>query len=154
MSRGFRINMSVPELGQALGQISAYDGKAALGIENAVQSSTKAIGAGMRRRAPVKTGNLKKKIRTRFGRNKFGRGTIQGEAAAVTPYAHLVEFGAKATVVRPKTKKAMTIDAFGYRRYAKVANIPIRRERPFARPSFEDEKPNLIRAIGEAVKKP
>lgn len=146
--------MSVPELGQALNQINAFDGKSALGIENAVQDSTKAIGAGMRRRAPVASGKLKKKIRTRFNRSKFGRGLIQGEAAAVTPYAHLVEFGAKATVVRPKTKKALAIDAFGYRRYATKANIPTRRERPFARPAFEDEKPNLIRAISEAVKKP
>ena len=154
MARGFRVNFSVPELGQALSQISAYDGKAALGIENAVQNSTKAIGAGMRRRVSVKTGKLKKRIKTRFGRNKFGRGAVHGEAAAVTPYAHLVEFGARATVARPKAKKAMAIDAFGYRRFATVANIPARRERPFARPAFEDEKPNLIRAISEAVKKP
>ena len=154
MSRGFRINMSVPELGAAINSISAYDGKAALGIENAVQSSTKAIGAGMRRRVSVKTGTLKKRIRTRFSRGKFGRGLIQGEAAAVTPYAHLVEFGAKAVTVRPKKAKALAIDAFGYRRYATQAVIPARRAKPFARPAFEDEKPNLVRAIAEAVKKP
>lgn len=154
MSRGFRVNMSVPELGRALQQISAYDGKAALGIENAVHSSTKAIGVGARQRVSVKTGNLKKKIRTRFSRNKYGRGLTEGAVAGVTPYAHLVEFGAKATVVKPKTKKALAIDAFGYRRYAKKAHIPKRAEHPFMRPAFENEKPNLIRNIAEAVKKP
>lgn len=149
--RGFRVDFKVPELGAALNQINAYDGKARLGIENAVRHSTKEIGAGMRRRVSVKTGNLKKRIKTRFSRNKFG-GSVQGEAAAVTPYAHLVEFGAKATIVRPKNKKALAIDAYGYRRYAMKAVIPARRARPYARPAFEDEKPNLIRAISEAVK--
>ena len=150
--RGFRVNFSVPELGQALDQINKYDGKSRMGIENAVQNSTKAIGTGMRQRVSVVSGRLRKRIRTRFSANKYGRGLIEGAAAAVTPYAHLVEFGAKATIVRPKNKKALAIDAYGYRRYATKAVIPARRARPYARPAFEAEKPNLIRAISEAVK--
>ena len=163
MSRGFRVNFSVPELGQALNQINAYDSRSRLGIENAVQGSTKAIATGMKSRVPVKSGKLKKRIKSRFSVNKFGKGVIQGEAAAVTPYAHLVEFGAKGTVIKPKNKKALRFvgDAgmlegsggqYGFK-FAASVTIPARKAKPYARPAFEAEKPNLIRAIGEAVKK-
>ena len=158
MARGFRVNMSVPELGQALNKIDAYDGKSRQGIENAVQNSTKAISAGARRRVPVKTGRTKKSITSRFSRNKYGRGLVEGESVTKQPHAHLLEFGARATVSTPKTKKAMKIGYSGtgvsLKYFAARANIPARRPRPFMRPAFEDEKPNLIRAIGEAVKKP
>ena len=147
MSRGFRVNMSVPEIGKTLDQLSVYDGKARLRVEQTIQQSTKAIGAGAKQRVPVRSGKLKKKIGTRFEK----RGAT-GVVAAKTPYAHLVEFGAKAAVVKPVNKKAMRIDANGIRRFATEVSIPARAERPFLRPAFENEKPTLIRNLAEAVK--
>ena len=158
MARGFRVSFSVPELGEAIQKIGAYNTKAAQRIEDAVESSTRAIAAGERQRVPVRTGRLKKKITSRFTRK-----TASGVAIARTPYAHLVEFGAKAATAKPKKAKALKIvdkgilegtgGSFGAS-FAGSAKIPRRRARPFARPAFEAEKPNLLRKIAEAVKRP
>lgn len=152
MSRGFRINFSVPELSKTLSQISAYDGKTAIKIENAVRGSTKNICSGAKKRVPVRTGALKKSISSQFDQR-----TVTGYVAARKPHAHLVEFGARAAKTVPDTKKALKIPwlggmGVGGTYFAKSANIPARRERPYMRPAFEDEKPNLIRKIKEAVK--
>lgn len=158
MARGFRVSMSVPELGEAIHKIGAYNTKAAQRIEDAVESSTRAIAAGERQRVSVRTGRLKKAISSRFTRK-----TVSGLAIARKPYAHLVEFGAKAATAKPKKAKAMKIvdkemvagtgGQFGTA-FASSAHIPSRRARPFARPAFEAEKPNLLRKIAEAVKNP
>jgi pectin methylesterase-like acyl-CoA thioesterase len=148
--RGFQVNFSVPELSEAIAQIGAYDGRTAAKVEKAVQTATKNIGAGARRRVPVKSGDLKKSISTRFDSK-----SITGYVAARKPHAHLVEFGAKGATEKPETKKALKIPSPGLgvaSMYAASADIPARREHPYMRPSFEDEKPNLIRGVKEAVK--
>lgn len=147
MSRGFVISAKVPELSKTLSQISAYDGKTLLKIENAVESSGKAIAAGERRRIPVSSGKTKKRIRTRFSRK-----TITSIIATKSSIAHLLEFGTKAHIILPKKKKVMAIDTMGYRSFRKRVAHPGSRARPFARPAFEDEKPNLIRKLRNAVK--
>jgi HK97 gp10 family phage protein len=150
--RGFQLNFSVPELGEAIRKVGAYDTKTAQKIENQVNKSTKNIGVGARRRVPVRSGYLKKRILSRFDAR-----SITGYVAAKAPHAHLVEFGAKGATERPDTKKALKIPwrggmGVGGEYYAKSADIPARREHPFMRPAFEDEKPNLIRGIKEAIK--
>lgn len=144
--RGFRVTMAVPEIQQALDQISIYDTKSALRVEQAIATSTKAIGAGAKQRVSVHTGKLKKKISTRF-ENKGATGVV----SAKTPYAHLIEFGAKSAVERPKTKKVLKLYSPGAIFFSKIAHIPARAPRPFMRPAFEDEKPNLISELEKAV---
>lgn len=146
MARGFYVNFKVPELDQALKNMSKYNGKTALKVEGVVQSSTKAIKNGATMRIHSVSGNLKKRTTYSFNKQKI-TGTIRSRS----PVAHLVEFGAKATVVKPSKKKALTIDQFGNRNYAKEAHIPKRAERPYMRPAYEDEKPNMIRGLREAV---
>ena len=152
MSRGFRVYFDVPELEQTLGQLKAYDGKAALKVEEAVSTSTKNIAKGARQRVPVRSGKLKKSIRSRFDKR-----AVTGYVQARQPHAHLVEFGAKGATVEPKSKKALKIPwsggmGVGGTYFAASAKIPARKERPFMRPAFEDEKPELIKALKEAVK--
>jgi len=143
MAGGFRVNFSVPELSDAISSLSAFDGKSAAKVEDAISSSTKAIAKGAKNRVPVRTGALKKKISSRFD-----KGSLTGYVSAKTPYAHLVEFGAKAASIKPVTKKALLFKGG----YSAKANIPARAARPYMRPSFEEEKPNLIRNVKEAVK--
>ena len=148
--KGFRVNFSVPELSQTISQIDAYDGRTAAKVEKAVQTSTKNIGAGARRRVPVRSGDLKKAISSRFDSK-----SITGYVAARKPYAHLVEFGAKGAAEKPEKKKALQIPSPGIGLAdisATKAQIPARREHPYMRPSFEDEKPKLIQGVKEAVK--
>lgn len=149
--RGFQINFSVPELSEAINKIGSYDGKTALKIENQVQTSGKNIRGGAVRRVRVRTGYLKKHISTRFDKK-----TITSFISAKAPHAHLVEFGAKAAVTKPDTKKALKIPWRGMgvegMYFAKSAQIPQRKAYPYMRPAFEAEKPNLIRGLKEAVK--
>lgn len=153
--RGFYVNFKVPELKQALTDIQKYDTKTAMRIEAAVSSSTKAIGKGARSRVPVKTGDLKKSIRTSFNTQK-----VEGTISAKQHYAHIVEFGGKATTIKSKKPMKFIGDAemfagtggqFGIT-FARQVSIPKRRERPYMRPAFEAEKGNLIKNITEAVK--
>ncbi|HBR33188.1 MAG TPA: hypothetical protein DD734_01030, partial [Firmicutes bacterium] len=104
MSRGFRVYFDVPELEQTLGQLKAYDGKTALKVEEAVSASTKNIAKGARQRVPVRSGKLKKSIRSRFDKR-----AVTGYVQARQPHAHLVEFGAKGATVGPDSKKALKI---------------------------------------------
>lgn len=147
MGRGFYVKFDVPEIQNTLNQVSSYKGKTLSKIENAVQRSTKAIRKGAVSRIHSETGKLKKKTTSSFDKK-----TVTGTIRSKSPVAHLVEFGAKATTVTSKSKKALTIDEFGNRNYARKANIPVRRARPYMRPAFEDEKPTLIRGLEDAVK--
>ncbi len=143
---GFRVNFSVPELGEAIAKVGAYNGKSRLRIETVVEKSTKNIATGVRRRA---VGSLKKKTSSRFDRK-----TVTGYVSVKSPIAHLVEFGAKAATEKPSKKKALKIPSPGLGvadMYAKSAHIPKRRENPYMRPSFEDEKPDFVKGLKEAV---
>lgn len=126
MAKGFYVNFKVTELNDVLKDMGKYDAKTAMKIEAAVSTSTKAIGKGARQRVAVDSGDLRKSIRTSFNTQK-----VTGTISAKQYYAHFVEFGAKAVPSR---------------------NIPKRSERPYMRPAFEQEKPNLIKAVTEAVK--
>lgn len=144
--RGFYVNFRVPEIHQAIAQIGAYNGKARRKIENAVSQSTKAIKKGALRRIHNHSGYTKKHTVSSFNKNK-----IEGAIRAKSPHAHLAEFGHKGGIAKPRSKKAMVIDEFGLRRYAKSARIPAVKERPFMRPAYEDEKPHLLSELKEAV---
>lgn len=150
MSGGFRVNVKVPELNETIAKIGRYDGKTALKVEEAISNSTKAIGRGAKSRVHSVTGNLKKAITTKFTKN-----TCTGEIYTKSPkgnHSHLIEFGVKASTSKPKAKKVMAIDVQGQRFFRKKTSIPARSARPFMRPSFEDEKPNLIANVIKAVK--
>lgn len=126
MARGFYVNFNTPEIKNVLGNLAKYDAKTALKIEDAVRNSTKAISQGAKQRVPVRTGNLKKSIRYSFNTYK-----CEGTVKAKEFYAHLAEFGAKAVPDR---------------------DIPERKENPYMRPAFENEKTSLIRNLTDAVK--
>ncbi|MEG0798700.1 MAG: HK97 gp10 family phage protein [Acidaminococcaceae bacterium] len=147
MSGGFRVNVKVPELNDAIAKLGTYSGKMALKVEEAISDSTKSIGQGAKNRVPVARGTLKKSIRT-----KFNKKTCTGEVYAKAQHAHLIEFGVKASIAKPTDKKVMAIDVQGQRFFRRKANIPARSARPFMRPAFEDEKPNLIRNVEKAVR--
>lgn len=144
----FYAKVTSNELTKALGSISAWDGKTRLGIENALQDGTKDIARGARQRVSQRTGRLKKSIKTGFNR-RIPEGTLR----AKTPYAHIVEFGAKAHMVRPKNKKALTIFADGMVLLRKRARIPAQKGRPFIRPSFEAEEPKIVSNMKKVLNK-
>lgn len=124
--RGFRVNFSCPELQDVLRNMDRYNTRQAVKIEQAVSISTKNIAKDARQHVPIRTRKLKRSIRSSFDVRK-----IQGTVKAKEFYAHFIELGAKASPIH---------------------NIPARPAKPFLKPAFDAEKPNLIRAIIEAVR--
>lgn len=147
MAGNFRVNVKVPELESAMSKIGAYNGKMALRVEEAISNSTKAIGRGARNRVRSVSGTLKKSIKTKF--NKKG---CYGEIYSTAPHAHLIEMGVKRSKVEAGKGKFLPLSVGENVFFRKKATIPARPARPFLKPAFEEEKPNLIRNIEKAVK--
>ena len=97
----FTVKVPEGELSKAIGQISAWDGKSRLRVEGALRRGTSGVAREARQRVPVRTGKLKKSIKTRFSAVK-----LEGQVYSNVPYAHLVEFGSRAHTVKPQKKKA------------------------------------------------
>lgn len=136
------------DLTKTMSAISAWDGKTRLAIENELQSSTKNIARGAKQKAAQRSGKLKKSIKSGFDRRK-----PEGQVKAKTPYAHIVEFGAKAHTVKAKNKKALTISSGDGVLLRKSAKIPARKGRPFIKPAFDEEEPKLISHIKKVLNK-
>lgn len=139
---GFRVHVDNSDITKALERIQLYSKKMPLAVENAVSGSAKAIARGGKQRVRVKSGKLKKSIGSSFDLKK-----CEGKAFVKMPHAHLIEFGAKASVAKPKAKKALKING----KFFGKAKIPERRAFPFMKPAYEEEKPALLKKIKEAV---
>lgn len=147
MAGNFRVNVKVPELENAISKIGAYNGKMALRVEAAISKSVKAVGRGAKRRAAFDGGYLRKSIRTSFNFK-----TCVGKVSAYAPHAHLIEFGVKRSKVEAGKGKFLPLSVGENVFFRKKATIPARPARPFMKPAFEEEKPNLIRNVERAVK--
>ena len=66
----FYAKVTSNDLTKALSDISAWDGKTRLAIENVLQDSTKNIARGAKQKAAQRSGKLKKSIKTGFDRRK------------------------------------------------------------------------------------
>lgn len=141
-----KITPAKTELREAINSISAYDGKARLRIENAVETTVKEMSRAAKALAPVKSGTLKKSVFWSFKRKE-----VVGYFGAKVPYAHLIELGAKASTEKPTDKKALMINASYVLRYSMSAKIPARRAHPFIGPAYEQGRPAFIRRLKEAV---
>jgi HK97 gp10 family phage protein len=114
----------------------------------AVREASGEIRKKMKALAPVDFGLLKKSIKNVMRTGKVGPYAVIGPAHGFkqvvrmdgrnvasdpTKYAHLVEFGTQAHIIRPENAKALTIDA----NLASNAVHPGSRPRPFMRPAYD-----------------
>lgn len=143
----FYVTAKCPELEAAISQLSAYDGRTAKRIEDAVESSTKAISQGAKSRVAVRSGKTKKSITSKFNRQK-----ITGEVYTKRPTAHLLEYGTRAHDIPKDTPGKTSKPLYFKGGFVQKVHHPGAGARPFMRPSYEDERPRLIRKISEAVK--
>lgn len=148
MAYTFYVKADNSELSRAIRSISAFDGKTRLRVENTVRKGTQAIGRDARKKAPVRSGGLRKSIRTSFKKN-----TVTGEVKAYAPHAHLLEYGVKSAVAVPKEKKALRIVDGAAARYAVRAKIPARRAHPFMKPAYDAHEGDILNDVEKAVKK-
>ena len=141
----FTVQVENGELAAALGSINAWDGKTRLAVEAALKKGTDRILRQARQRAAVRTGAMKKSLKQSFSATK-----LEGRVYSNKPYAHLVEYGAKAASVRPKRKKALR---FSNGDFSMKANIPRRDPKPFMKPAYDYCAPDIIKEIKKAVGK-
>lgn len=84
-----------------------------------------------KRRAPVKTGNLRRSIH-------LGRVTARSaETIAGANYAAFVEFGTKPHEIRPRTKRVLRWKSGGSYRYARRVQHPGTRAQPYMIPGAQ-----------------
>lgn len=143
------------QVSTAINQLSAYDGKARLKVEEIIRKSTLAIRRGASQRAARRSGELKRSIKTRFSRTN-----LQGQVYTQLRYAHLIELGTKAHTIKPKTKntakpkKAMRFTDGAKTVFAKRAYVKGITAKPFLRPAYDYIAPDIVKQITKAVSKP
>lgn len=141
-------------LSDCLKDISKYNARCRLAVENALRKGTKQVAKGARRRVPVESGGLKKSITSSFKTT-----TLVGYARAKKPHAHLIEFGAKGTVARPKKRSVMTFHRNKWKNYTgnktilnfEKVNIPTRRARPFMIPAFKENESKIVADVKKGL---
>lgn len=151
----FVITAKSEGLGECLKDISKYNARCRLAVEDALRRGTKQVAKGARRRVPVDSGGLKKSITSSFKTT-----TLVGYARAKKPHAHLVEFGAKGVDnVRPKKGKYLRIPTSELTRYkgnakyifVKSVDIPERKPRPFMIPAFRDNESKIVADVKKGL---
>jgi len=143
--KNFYVNFELRGWDRAIKEINKYDTRTAMKIEDAISKSTKAIRKGAANRIHNVSGDLKKHTTSSFNKLK-----LEGTVRAKSPTAHLVEFGAKAVVMKAKDT-VMINDTYGIRRYFVEAHIPARAAHPFMAPAYNDQRPILIKDLKDAV---
>ena len=143
----FTVKVPAGELSRAIKQIKAWDGRTRLRVENALRKGTRLVRREAMQRVPKDTGRLRKSLKTRFSSSK-----LEGQVYSMEPHAHLVEFGARAVIIRPKRKKALRIPlADGYK-FTKIAVVPKRAGKPFLKPAYDSVEPQIIQDVKKALR--
>ena len=147
MAKSFWVSTNITaEVKKALGDITKYDADTRQRLDGVVRDMTGRVFEGAVSRVPKKTGKLAGSIKQEFRPTPHG---LQGYVKAMDPIAHIIEFGAAGSVVIPIRKKALHPGAEGW--FAAYAIIPQRAAHPFMKPAMDAVRPELERAVKEAV---
>lgn len=119
----------------------------------AINAGARVLRDEARMRAPVKSGELRAGIRVKSSNVKNGTitGGITTAGTKAKPgawYAHFVEFGTAAHVIRAKPGKFL---AFGGGLYTQV-NHPGARAQPFMRPALDAKGQAAVQAVADKVR--
>ncbi|MDR2006913.1 MAG: HK97 gp10 family phage protein [Acidaminococcales bacterium] len=139
------VSVEIEGLQEALDAVKWYDQNANQKLRAVIADGVKAISRGARQRIPVKTGGLKKSIRTRMYTD---RGVV-GYVRAHKPHAHLVEFGTQGHQTIEKGKRYRI---GGNIRTGKPVFVKGAPARPFMVPAYEQEKPRIEAEVAKVLK--
>lgn len=147
MAKSFWVHTNISEeVRKALGDITQYDEATRQRLTDVIRGKTGDVFNKAVQMAPKPTGHLASTIVEEFQPTAHG---LQGFVKAKSHVAHLVEFGARGTVVVPVRKKALHPGASGW--FAAHATIPQRAAHPFMKPAVDAVIPSLESAVREAV---
>lgn len=144
----FDVKVSNAELTKVINQINAYDGKTRLGVEKAMRTGTRRIQRDAAARIHNRTGRLKQSLKASFSTTK-----LEGSVYAKAKYAHLVEFGAKAIMIKVKRSKDMKFTTHKGTVYAEEVHIPKRSPKPFLKPAYDKNASSIVSDVKKAVRK-
>lgn len=127
-------------------------------VKSALRQAVKVVALEAKRQVPVGTGALrasirygvdrKKETRMPFGYVKAGPSEEGDEPKGKKTafYAHMVEFGTQAHVIRAKNSRALAVGV-------DVVHHPGSKARPFMRPAFDATRQAALQAFANQVKK-
>lgn len=120
-------------------------------LRNALRAGANEFKKAAKAQVPVKSGALRKSIRVktsaRKGRWRLKATVVAGNAEAY--YAHMVEFGTAAHMIKPA--KAKSLFFLGQAREA--VEHPGAQAKPFMRPAFDSGSEAAINAFADSVRK-
>ncbi len=147
MAKTFWVTTNVTaEVKKALGDVTKYDKDTQQRLDGVVRDMTDRVFKEAVSRVPKKSGKLASSIKQEFRPTPHG---LQGYVKAMDHLAHIIEFGAAGAVVVPARKKALHPGAAGW--FAAHAIVPRRTAHPFMRPAMDAVRPDLEKAVKEAV---
>lgn len=151
MANSMRISMEIEGLDQAIKKLKIYDSNSLKKIEKAISKAGRNIRDGAKIRVPIRTGTLKDSINARFSSAKL-QSVIKADYRKA-PHAHLIEYGARETIIAPKKKKFIKFTVAGDTVFTKKPiKIPERKPRPFMNPAFQEKKPKVESEIKKILK--
>lgn len=119
----------------------------------ALRAGARVIIKDARKRVPVKTGLLRRRgfiTKAAKGRRNeivLTLGTRGGKNAPW--YAHLIEFGTKPRTI--KARKAVLVNPESGQVFGKTVEHPGTRAKPFFRPALDENKTEVLEAIGKKL---
>lgn len=143
------VTASAKSIREAINKIAWYDAKSRLGLENAINNTTRRMAYRAKSKVPRGRGVLRNSIYS-----SMKKGLLRGEFGARKPHAHLIEYGTKAYTVKPKNKKVLRIiDQNVIRFTSKTITIPAKPARPFIEPAYKAEEPKFLANVEKVLKK-
>ena len=121
--------------------------------KKALRQGVNVFTAAARALAPVKTGSLRKSIKTKSLRGKPGVPVFA--TYTTSKYAHLVERGTSQHLIQAGTKRGVDtgkkVLANGGIIYGKSVNHPGSKMRPFMRPAFDENTDKAIEVFRQTL---
>ena len=119
-------------------------------LASALRAGLREIEAAAKANVPVKSGALQKSIKVRV-RNKKDRWRLKGVVVAGNKeayYAHMVEFGTAAHLIKPKSRKSLFIAGV----MRELVEHPGAAPHPFMRPAFDAANEAAVNAFADKAR--
>lgn len=116
-------------------------------LRGAMRAGQKVILEAAKANVPVKSGALRDslKIKTSTRKGKASATLVAGDKRAF--YAHMVEFGTAAHMIKPKKAKSLFFAGLA----RQVIDHPGAGQQPFMRPAFDEAAPAALDAVREYI---
>lgn len=141
-----KVNVNVTGTNAIIKNLDQYSKQTQQTVRDIVNESALNIQNNAKRRAPVDTGNL----RARIVMEPQSQQPYVVRVGTNVQYAEAVEFGTGPRIITPTNKKALFWK--GAKHPVKAVKHPGTKAKPFLFPSWEEERPQFLKKIGEALK--